>query len=87
MSIGPLPSTQAFNALDHQRIATGPDLSRTSAAPSDLGNQAIIDNMIDPVQVGIYFIALRMKRETMDENRACSTRYWKPPAASRRSRR
>ncbi len=53
-----------------QRIATGPDLSKNiSRAEAHLGTKAIIDNVIDPVQVGIYFIALRMKRETMDENR------------------
>ena len=53
-----------------QRIATGPDLSKDiSRAEAHLGTKAIIDNVIDPVQVGIYFIALRMKRETQDENR------------------
>ncbi|MHB1352259.1 MAG: anthranilate phosphoribosyltransferase [Thiobacillus sp.] len=53
-----------------QRIATGPDLSKDiSRAEAYLGTKAIIDNLIDPIQVGIYFIALRMKRETMDENR------------------
>lgn len=53
-----------------QRIATGPDLSKDiSRTEAHLGTKAIIDNVIDPVQVGIYFIALRMKRETMDENR------------------
>jgi anthranilate phosphoribosyltransferase len=55
-----------------QRIATGPDLSKNiSRLEAHLGTKAIIDNHIDPVQVGIYFIALRMKRETMDENRGC----------------
>lgn len=53
-----------------QRIATGPDLSKNiSRAEAYLGTKAIIDNLIDPIQVGIYFIALRMKRETMEENR------------------
>ncbi|MFN3715332.1 MAG: anthranilate phosphoribosyltransferase [Thiobacillus sp.] len=53
-----------------QRIATGPDLSKDiSRTEAHLGTKAIIENLIDPVQVGIYFIALRMKRETMDENR------------------
>ena len=53
-----------------QRIATGPDLSKDiSRTEAHLGTKAIIGNLIDPVQVGIYFIALRMKRETMDENR------------------
>ena len=53
-----------------QRIATGPDLSKNiSRIEAHLGTKAIIDNVIDPIQVGIYFIALRMKRETMDENR------------------
>jgi anthranilate phosphoribosyltransferase len=52
-----------------QRIATGPDLSKNiSREEAHLGTKAIIENHIDPVQVGIFFIALRMKRETMDEN-------------------
>ena len=52
-----------------QRIATGPDLSKDiSREEAHLGTKAIIDNHIDPIQVGIFFIALRMKRETMDEN-------------------
>ncbi len=53
-----------------QRIATGPDLSKDiSREEAHLGTKAIIENQIDPVQAGIFFIALRMKRETMDENR------------------
>lgn len=52
-----------------QRIATGPDLSKDiSRVEAHLGTKAIIENHIDPIQVGIFFIALRMKRETMDEN-------------------
>ncbi len=53
-----------------QRIATGPDLSKDiSREEAYLGTKAIIERHIDPVQVAIFFIALRMKRETMDENR------------------
>jgi anthranilate phosphoribosyltransferase len=53
-----------------QRIATGPDLSKDiSRLEAHLATRAIIEHRIDPVQVGIYFIALRMKRETLDENR------------------
>ena len=53
-----------------QRIATGPDLSKNiSREEAHLGTSAIIKNQIDPIQVGIFFIALRMKRETMDENK------------------
>ena len=52
-----------------QRIATGPDLSKDiSREEARLGTKAIIENHIDPVQVAIFFIALRMKRESMDEN-------------------
>ncbi len=52
-----------------QRIATGPDLSKDiSREEARLGTKAIIENRIDPVQVAIFFIALRMKRESMDEN-------------------
>lgn len=53
-----------------QRIATGPDLSKDiSREEAYLGTKAIIEHKIDEVQVAIFFIALRMKRETMDENR------------------
>ena len=51
------------------RVATGPeyskDLSRDEAREA-LG--LILDDRADPVQAGIYLIALRMKRETLDEN-------------------
>jgi len=51
-----------------QRIATGPELSKNiSQEEAAIGMQAILDGVIDPVQAGIFFIALRMKRETMDE--------------------
>ncbi|MEW5893717.1 MAG: anthranilate phosphoribosyltransferase [Pseudomonadota bacterium] len=53
-----------------QRIATGPDLSKDiSQEEARLGMQAILDNAVDPVQAGIFFIALRMKRETDEENK------------------
>jgi len=51
-----------------QRIATGPELSKDiSQDEAKLGMQAILENAVDPVQAGIFFIALRMKRETNDE--------------------
>jgi anthranilate phosphoribosyltransferase len=53
-----------------QRIATGPELSKNiSQDEARLGAKAIIENQIDPVQAAIFFIALRMKRETMEENK------------------
>ncbi len=53
-----------------QRIATGPELSKDiRQEEAYLGMKAILDGTIDPVQAGIFFIALRMKRETMDENK------------------
>ena len=53
-----------------QRIATGPELSKDiSQTEAYLGMKAILNGQIDPVQAGIFFIALRMKRETMDENK------------------
>lgn len=51
-----------------QRIATGPELSKDiSLEEARLGMQAILKNAVDPVQAAIFFIALRMKRETNDE--------------------
>ncbi|MGH8475346.1 MAG: anthranilate phosphoribosyltransferase [Methylococcales bacterium] len=53
-----------------KRIATGPELSKDiSLEEARAGMQFILDGKIDPVQAGIFLIALRMKRETDDENR------------------
>jgi len=53
-----------------QRIATGPELSKDiSQAEAHLAMKAILDGEVDEVQAAIFFIALRMKRETADENR------------------
>ncbi|MBK1654491.1 anthranilate phosphoribosyltransferase [Allochromatium vinosum] len=51
-----------------QRIATGPELSKDiSLDEARAGMRAILDGTVDPVQAGIFLIALRMKRETDDE--------------------
>ncbi len=51
-----------------QRIATGPELSKNiSRAEARAGMRLILDGAVDPVQAGIFLIALRMKRETDDE--------------------
>lgn len=53
-----------------QRIATGPELSKDiSLEESRHGMRLILDGKADPVQAGIFLIALRMKRETDDETR------------------
>jgi len=53
-----------------QKVATGPEYSK------DLGFEEahaamsqILSDTADPVQIAIFFIALRMKRETDDENK------------------
>jgi anthranilate phosphoribosyltransferase len=51
-----------------QCIATGPEFSRDiSQEQALLGTQAIFAGQIDPVQAAIFFIALRMKRESFEE--------------------
>jgi len=53
-----------------QRIATGPELSKAiSLEEASQGASAILHGEIDEVQAAIFFIALRMKRETDDENK------------------
>ena len=53
-----------------QRIATGPELSKDiSLEEASQGMSAILKGEIDDVQAAIFFIALRMKRETDDENK------------------
>lgn len=60
---------QAFMRGVLQRIATGPEYSKD--LPQEEARAAlnlILDGQADPVQAGIFFIALRMKRETLEEN-------------------
>ncbi|KAA3631636.1 MAG: anthranilate phosphoribosyltransferase [Proteobacteria bacterium] len=52
-----------------QRVATGPELSKDlSRAEAFAGMRQILNHDADPVQAAIYLIALRMKRETDEEN-------------------
>ena len=52
-----------------QRIATGPELSKNiETEEAEVAMSAILSDEIDEVQAAIFLIALRMKRETMDEN-------------------
>ena len=52
-----------------KRIATGPELSKDiSREEARAGMRAVLDAQVDPVQAGVFLIALRMKRETDDEN-------------------
>jgi anthranilate phosphoribosyltransferase len=63
MSYNPL-----HNAI--KKIATGPEYSKNLTYDEALESMAyILDDNADPVQTGIFFIALRMKRETSEENR------------------
>ena len=51
------------------RVATGPEYSKDlSFEESRAAMQYILNDVADPVQVGVYLIALRMKRETEEEN-------------------
>jgi anthranilate phosphoribosyltransferase len=52
-----------------QRIATGPELSKDiSREEACAGMRLVLEGRVDPVQAGVFLIALRMKRETDDEN-------------------
>ena len=53
-----------------QRIATGPELSKDlPREEACAGMRLVLEGQVDPVQAGIFLIALRMKRETDEENR------------------
>ena len=52
-----------------QRIATGPELSKDlSRDEARAAMRLVLEGRADPVQAGVFLIALRMKRETDDEN-------------------
>jgi anthranilate phosphoribosyltransferase len=69
-SLRAIPADDA--ALMHsilKRIATGPELSKDiSREEARAGMRLVLDGLVDPVQAGVFLIALRMKRETDDEN-------------------
>ena len=51
-----------------QRIAAGPELSKDiSREEARAAMRLVLDGRVDPVQAGVFLIALRMKRETDDE--------------------
>ena len=53
-----------------KRIATGPELSKDiSRDEACAGMRLVLDGAVDPVQAGVFLIALRMKLETDDEVR------------------
>lgn len=52
-----------------QLVATGPELSKSlDASQAEDALNMILDQQVDPVRSGIFLIALRMKRETEEEN-------------------
>jgi anthranilate phosphoribosyltransferase len=52
-----------------QKIATGPELSKAiSRNQARTAMELILDGKVDPIQAGVFLIALRMKRETDEEN-------------------
>ncbi len=53
-----------------QKVATGPEYSKDLSQDEALAAmQYILSDDMDPVQAAVFFIALRMKRETNDENK------------------
>ena len=52
-----------------QKVATGPEFSKNISEEDSYNSMLdILGSDVDSVQAAIYLIALRMKRETMDEN-------------------
>lgn len=70
MPAPPLPEDPlALMSALLQRIATGPEMSKDlTREEARAGMRCVLQGQVDPVQAGVFLIALRMKRETDDEN-------------------
>ena len=68
-SANAVPSHETSLSSVIQRIATGPELSKDiSQEEAHSAMRQILEKRADPVQAGVFLIALRMKRETDEEN-------------------
>lgn len=68
--VTPIDAVQADLELCIQKVATGPEYSKDlSFEEARAGMSLILSGRADPVQAAVVLIALRMKRETTDENR------------------
>ena len=66
----PLSDAQLALRSCIQKVATGPEYSKDlSFEEAHTAMAQILSETADPVQIAIFFIALRMKRETGDENK------------------
>ena len=69
----PMKTDNNHHQLMHsvlQRVATGPELSKSISFDEARDTMAaVLNEEVDPVQAGVFLIALRMKRETDDELR------------------
>lgn len=66
----PLSDAQLALRSCIQKVATGPEYSKDlSFEEAHTAMVQILSETADPVQIAIFFIALRMKRETGDENK------------------
>ena len=73
VSTGPCPDhagdDDALMRSIIQRIATGPELGKDiTRDEARRGMRAVLDGTTDPVRAAVFLIALRMKRETDEEN-------------------
>lgn len=66
----PLSDAQLALRSCIQKVATGPEYSKDlSFDEAHTAMAQILSDTADPVQTAVFFIALRMKRETHDENK------------------
>jgi anthranilate phosphoribosyltransferase len=69
-TVPPLSNAQLALRSCIQKVATGPEYSKDlSFEEAHTAMAQILSETADPVQIAIFFIALRMKRETDDENK------------------